>query len=54
MQSYQFTQKEPLADDVLPVLKEPVGILQRKSVITRVIERLKGFIETFDENMGDL
>ncbi|WP_417275262.1 type I restriction endonuclease subunit R [Celeribacter halophilus] len=54
MQSYQFTQKEPLADDVLPVLKEPVGILQRKSVITRVIDRLKGFIETFDENMGDL
>ncbi|MDO6724954.1 hypothetical protein Q4560_16930 [Celeribacter halophilus] len=54
MQSYQFTQKEPLADDVLPVLKEPVGILQRKSVITRVIDRLKGFIETFDENMGDI
>ncbi|WP_460273914.1 type I restriction endonuclease subunit R [Celeribacter sp. ULVN23_4] len=54
MQSYQFTQKEPLADDVLPVLKEPVGILQRKSVISRIVERLKGFIETFDENMGDV
>ena len=54
MQSYQFTQKEPLADDVLAALKEPVGILQRKSVITRITTRMKTFIETFDENMGDL
>ena len=54
MQAYQFTQKEPLADDVLAVLKEPVGILQRKPVIARVTSRLKAFIETFDEDMGDI
>ena len=54
MQSYQFTQKDPLADDVLPVLQKPVGILQRASIVSRIIARLKAFIETFDENLGDI
>lgn len=54
MSSYQFTQKEPLADDVLKAMDRPVGILERQSLVARVIGKLKDFIHTFEEDLGDI
>ncbi|MEZ5723248.1 MAG: hypothetical protein R3D59_18110 [Paracoccaceae bacterium] len=33
---------------------EPPGILQRKKVASRIVERMVDYIETFDEHLGDI
>jgi hypothetical protein len=38
----------------MKVVNTPPSILQRKKVARRVISRMVDYIETFEENMGDL
>ncbi|MFG6545371.1 type I restriction endonuclease subunit R [Sulfitobacter sp. 1A13730] len=54
IESYQFSDKEPLTDELMTVLKTPPSILQRRKVANRIISRMVEYIETFEENMGDL
>lgn len=44
---YLFTEKAPLRDDVLKIMKERPRIKERKSVIFRIIDKIKVFVETF-------
>ena len=54
MAAYQFTGAEPLTDEVISAINEPPGILQRKKVASRIVERMVDYIETFDEHLGDI
>lgn len=49
---YHFTSKTPLSDAVIEALNEKPKILERKTVVERVIDRLRDLIQTFDEGMG--
>jgi len=49
---YHFTSKTPLSDTVIEALQEKPKILERKTVVERVIDRLRDLIQTFDEGMG--
>ena len=52
--AFQFSGKKPLTDEVLEAVRTPPGILKRQSVARRIISRMVGFIEKFQEGMGDL
>jgi type I restriction enzyme R subunit len=54
IEAYQFSDKEPLTDELMKVVNTPPSILQRKNVARRIISRMVDYIETFEENMGDL
>tara|TARA_R110002110_G_scaffold122699_3_gene299046 strand:- start:173 stop:454 length:282 start_codon:yes stop_codon:yes gene_type:complete len=49
---YHFTSKTPLSDAVIEALNEKPKILERKTVVERVIDRLRELIQTFDEGWG--
>jgi type I restriction enzyme R subunit len=49
---YHFTSKTPLSDTVIEALQTKPRILERKTVVERVVERLRDLIQTFDEGMG--
>lgn len=46
---YQFTQREPLRETIVSALKEKPKILQRKTIIERVRQKLLDIIGTFDD-----
>jgi type I restriction enzyme R subunit len=46
---YHFTQREPLREAIVAALKEKPKILQRKSIIERVKQKLLEIIATFDD-----
>ncbi len=54
IEAYQFSDKEPLTDELMTVVNTPPGILERKKVAKRIVLRMVDYIETFEENMGDL
>lgn len=54
LESYQFSGKAPLTDEIIAVMIETPGILQRKQAAERVVSRMLSFVETFDEGLGDL
>jgi type I restriction enzyme R subunit len=54
MQTYTFSDKEPLADDVVATLRARPGIRDRARRVKQIIARMIGFIETYEENIGDL
>lgn len=54
IEAYQFSDKEPLTDELMTVVNTPPGILERKKVAKRIVSRMVDYIETFEENMGDL
>ena len=45
MAAYQFTCAEPLTDEVISTVNEPPGILRRKKVDSRIVERMVDYIE---------
>ena len=51
---YIYSGKEPLRETVVNGLKQKPKILERKSIIDRIIKKLREFIEKFDEGMGDV
>lgn len=53
LEAYQFSGKRPLTDEVIAIMIEMPGILQRKPSAERVVTRMIALIETFDEGMGD-
>lgn len=49
---YIFTERKPLPDDIVNMLEVKPKILERKSVVQRVTDKILGFIETFINGMG--
>lgn len=50
--NYIFTERKPLPDDIVNMLEVKPKILERKSVVQRITDKILGFIETFIEGMG--
>lgn len=50
--NYLFTEKQPLRDEVIETMKEKPGLRERKYSSERIIDKIKGFIETFINGMG--
>jgi len=46
-----FSNQEPLREDIVATMEKPPSVLQRKKVIPRIAERLKGFVNTFYDGM---
>ena len=51
---YLFTGRKPLRDDVIETLKTKPKILERKSIIERVTEKILSFVSVYDDDMGDI
>jgi len=49
--NYLFTEKTPMRDDVIGVMKNRPALRDRRSVADRVIEKIKAFVETFIEGV---
>ena len=45
--AYLFTEKTPMRDDVICIMEKRPALRERRSVADRVIEKIKGFVETF-------
>lgn len=52
LEAYQFSGKRPLTDEVIAIMIEAPGILQRKPSAERVVTRMIHLLETFEEGMG--
>ena len=46
-----FSNQEPLREDIVATMEKPPSVLQRKKVIPRLAEKLKGFVNTFYDGM---
>jgi type I restriction enzyme R subunit len=45
--NYLFTERKPLRDEVFEILIDKPKILERKTVVERVTNKILSFIETF-------
>lgn len=52
VENYLFTGRRPLRDSIVASLKTKPRILERKTVVERITEKILGFVDTFDEGMG--
>lgn len=50
--NYLFTEKKPLRDEVIDTMNKKPGLRERKTSSERIIDKIKGFIETFVNGMG--
>jgi len=49
--SYIFTGRKPLRDDVVIILNEKPKLLERKKIVERVVDRMVEFVDTFIDGM---
>ncbi len=49
---YIFTERKPLPDEIVDMLQVKPKILERKSVVQRVTDKILNFIDTFINGMG--
>lgn len=49
---YLFTEKQPLRDDIIGLMKERPSLKERASISERILNKIKSFVETFIEGMG--
>lgn len=49
---YLFTEREPLRDDIVNILEEKPKILERKTIVERIIAKMKAFVEMFISGTG--
>src|SRR5665648_58806 len=50
--NYLFTQKEPMRDEVISLMKERPSLKERASISKRIARKIVEFVETFIEGMG--
>ncbi len=51
---FNFSGQNPLRDEVVAALKVQPKILDRRKVVNRVLDRLIGFIRTFEDDLGNV
>lgn len=50
--NYLYTERTPLRDEVVDLMKEKPKIRERKTVVERVIEKILNFVNTFIDGIG--
>ena len=51
---FNFSGQNPLRDDIVAALNVQPKILDRRKIVNRILERLIGFIRTFEDDFGEL
>lgn len=51
---FNFSGQNPLRDDIVAALNAPPKILDRRKIVNRILERLIGFIRTFEDDVGEI
>ena len=51
---FNFSGQNPLRDDIVAALNVQPKILERRKVVNRILERLIGFIRTFEDDVGEV
>ena len=46
-----YTQKTPLREQVIDLLEQKPSIKERKTIIERLMQKIKDFIQIFDEGL---
>ena len=54
IESFHFDGKEPLRETVVAALNTKPKIVQRKTIIERVVAKLVSFVKTFDDDVGNI
>lgn len=54
IEQYHFSGKKPLQGDIVDALHDKPRILERKSVVERIADKLLRLVSTFDEGLGGL
>jgi type I restriction enzyme R subunit len=52
IEQYHFSGKRPLQGEIVEALSVKPKILERKSVVERIVGKLLGLVSTFDDGMG--
>ena len=50
---FNFSGQNPLRDDIVAALNVQPRILERRKIVNRILDRLIGFIRTFEDDFGD-
>jgi type I restriction enzyme R subunit len=50
--NYLFTERKPLNDEIVDSLKSKPKILERKTIVERVIDKIVNFVDTFVEGIA--
>lgn len=50
--NYIYTERTPVRDDIVAILKEKPKIRERKTIAERIINKIKDFVETFIDGIG--
>ncbi|MFC4872069.1 type I restriction endonuclease subunit R [Negadavirga shengliensis] len=50
---YIYTEKEPLRDDIIGLLKEKPSLRERKTIAERIKSKILGFVETFINGISE-
>ena len=48
-----YTEKEPLRDDIIGLLKQKTALKERKSIAERIKDKILGFVETFINGISE-
>ena len=51
---YLFTGRRPLRDNIVEILEVKPKILERKTIVERVTDKILAFIRIYDDDMGDI
>ena len=54
IEAYHFTGRAPLRDTIVSALVEKPKVLERKSIVERVTEKVLALVQQFDDDMGDV
>jgi len=54
IEQFHFSGKKPLQGAIVDALEEKPKILERKTIVERIGEKLSKLVATFDEGLGDL
>ena len=52
LSDYLFTQLDPQPDDIINALNSKPKVLQRQSILERILRKIKDFIETYVNGVG--
>jgi len=52
IQDYLFTNRKPRREQIIGLLKAQPRILERKTIVERIMDRMTAYVETFVENLA--
>jgi type I restriction enzyme R subunit len=53
LSDYLFTQLDPQPDDIINALNSKPKVLQRRSILERILRKIKDFVETYVNGVGE-